>query len=427
MNPHTFDVLILGGGAAGLMAAIEAGRRGRRVAVLERAERPGQKDPHLRRRPLQLHQPALAARQFPLRQSPLRQIRAGALHARRFHPPSSSATASPITRKRSASFSATARRSTLSTCSCTNAPMQACASFSPLLSPKSAATILPERSRSSPATASSRARARRRHRRPVHPENGRNRLRLRHRPPVLNSHRALPPGARFRSRSPARSTRIRRPHRRLRRGRPSTCGKRSFREKMLFTHRGLSGPAILQISSYWNSRTRSARSTGRPASTCSRLCAPNARRDPAAAKAALRAHLPARLADRLVEAARARRAGPITPSMSSSAACIPVRSSPAAPKATTRRKSRPAASARRALGANHGVPHRSRPLLHRRSRRRHRPPRRIQLPVGLGVRRRRRPRSLAGSQPTISHDKEIQSRSNMLIFSHAGLPSPLQS
>jgi predicted Rossmann fold flavoprotein len=29
------------------------------------------------------------------------------------------------------------------------------------------------------------------------------------------------------------------------------CGKRSFRENLLFTHRGLSGPAILQISSYW--------------------------------------------------------------------------------------------------------------------------------------------------------------------------------
>ena len=28
-------------------------------------------------------------------------------------------------------------------------------------------------------------------------------------------------------------------------------GKQHFREKMLFTHRGLSGPAILQISSYW--------------------------------------------------------------------------------------------------------------------------------------------------------------------------------
>ncbi|MBS0526390.1 MAG: NAD(P)/FAD-dependent oxidoreductase [Proteobacteria bacterium] len=29
------------------------------------------------------------------------------------------------------------------------------------------------------------------------------------------------------------------------------CGKAVFREAMLFTHRGLSGPAILQISSYW--------------------------------------------------------------------------------------------------------------------------------------------------------------------------------
>ncbi len=30
-----------------------------------------------------------------------------------------------------------------------------------------------------------------------------------------------------------------------------SCGKISFREAILFTHRGLSGPAILQISSYW--------------------------------------------------------------------------------------------------------------------------------------------------------------------------------
>jgi predicted Rossmann fold flavoprotein len=41
-NRH-FDVLVLGAGAAGLMCAIEAGRRGRRVALLERAERPGKK------------------------------------------------------------------------------------------------------------------------------------------------------------------------------------------------------------------------------------------------------------------------------------------------------------------------------------------------------------------------------------------------
>jgi predicted Rossmann fold flavoprotein len=31
----------------------------------------------------------------------------------------------------------------------------------------------------------------------------------------------------------------------------ATCGKHSFREAIVVTHRGLSGPAILQISSYW--------------------------------------------------------------------------------------------------------------------------------------------------------------------------------
>ncbi len=40
---HKFDVVVLGVGAAGLMCAIEAGKRGRRVAVLERSERAGKK------------------------------------------------------------------------------------------------------------------------------------------------------------------------------------------------------------------------------------------------------------------------------------------------------------------------------------------------------------------------------------------------
>lgn len=40
---QSFDVIILGAGAAGLMCAIEAGKRDRRVAVLERAEKPGKK------------------------------------------------------------------------------------------------------------------------------------------------------------------------------------------------------------------------------------------------------------------------------------------------------------------------------------------------------------------------------------------------
>ena len=43
MPTHNFDAIILGAGAAGLMCAIEAGKRGRRVAVLEHADRPGKK------------------------------------------------------------------------------------------------------------------------------------------------------------------------------------------------------------------------------------------------------------------------------------------------------------------------------------------------------------------------------------------------
>jgi predicted Rossmann fold flavoprotein len=32
----------------------------------------------------------------------------------------------------------------------------------------------------------------------------------------------------------------------------ASCCKQTFRENILLTHKGLSGPAILQISSYWN-------------------------------------------------------------------------------------------------------------------------------------------------------------------------------
>lgn len=40
---RSYDAIVIGGGAAGLMCAIEAGKRGRRVAVLERASRLGKK------------------------------------------------------------------------------------------------------------------------------------------------------------------------------------------------------------------------------------------------------------------------------------------------------------------------------------------------------------------------------------------------
>jgi predicted Rossmann fold flavoprotein len=83
----------------------------------------------------------------------------------------------------------------------------------------------------------------------------------------------------------------------------ASCGKRSFREKMLFTHRGISGPAILQISSYWKPPEAIRIDWAPERRLLAPLRAAHARRDLAAAKAALRAHLPVRLADRLLEAA----------------------------------------------------------------------------------------------------------------------------
>ncbi len=38
-----YEVIIIGAGAAGLMCAIEAGKRGRSVVVLEKADKPGKK------------------------------------------------------------------------------------------------------------------------------------------------------------------------------------------------------------------------------------------------------------------------------------------------------------------------------------------------------------------------------------------------
>jgi len=81
----------------------------------------------------------------------------------------------------------------------------------------------------------------------------------------------------------------------------SSIGKQRFHEKMLFTHRGLSGPAILQISSYW-----------KPASSITIDLAPGqdftapirnniARRDLSSLRSALRSILPQRLADRWLE------------------------------------------------------------------------------------------------------------------------------
>ncbi|HEX4580665.1 MAG TPA: aminoacetone oxidase family FAD-binding enzyme, partial [Acidobacteriaceae bacterium] len=78
----------------------------------------------------------------------------------------------------------------------------------------------------------------------------------------------------------------------------ATHGKTRFREKLLFTHRGLSGPAILQISSYWKAGTPISIDLA-PEQDCTALLrAHPGGRDDDAFRAALRAVLPQRLAER---------------------------------------------------------------------------------------------------------------------------------
>ncbi len=74
----------------------------------------------------------------------------------------------------------------------------------------------------------------------------------------------------------------------------------SFREKMLVTHRGLSGPAILQVSSYWRPGETVEIDLAPGVETMAPLLVRNARRDTNAVVSALRAVLPGRMAERWV-------------------------------------------------------------------------------------------------------------------------------
>jgi predicted Rossmann fold flavoprotein len=303
VNRHSFDVLILGAGAAGLMAAIEAGRRGRHVAVLERAERPGKKilisgggrcnftNLHTRPDNFLSTNPHFAISAL-ARYAPADFIRLVERHGIAYHEKTQGqlfcdGSAQQIVDLLMRECDAAGVRLFLSTAISEirhdvssgaftvvagNAAFKAPAlivATGGLSIPKMGATgfgydiarqfsisVEPCRPALVPLTLS---RAEQEHFAGLAGVSA----------PVI-----------------------------------VTCGKRSFREKMLFTHRGLSGPAILQISSYWNKLEPIYIdwSPGQPVLAPLRLAM--ARRDLAALKAALRAQLPARLADCLVEVVR---------------------------------------------------------------------------------------------------------------------------
>jgi len=81
----------------------------------------------------------------------------------------------------------------------------------------------------------------------------------------------------------------------------ATIGKESFREKLLITHHGFSGPAILQISSYWHPEEKVTLDMAPDQQVFAHLLTSGARRDAVAAGTALREVLPIRLAERWLE------------------------------------------------------------------------------------------------------------------------------
>jgi len=76
--------------------------------------------------------------------------------------------------------------------------------------------------------------------------------------------------------------------------------KAAFRENMLFTHHGISGPAILQISSYWNGREPIHLDLAPDCNLVAELRA-RGHRDQSSWKLLLREVLPRRFADRWLE------------------------------------------------------------------------------------------------------------------------------
>ena len=302
MTRHNFDVLILGAGAAGLMAAIEAGRRGRRVAVLERAERPGKKIlisgggrcnfTNLHTRPdnflsANLHFAKSALARF----TPADFIRLVERHGIAYHEKTlgqlfcdgsahqivdllmrectdagvrvlPSTAVSEVRRDDSSgAFTVVADKVVFTAPALIVAtgglsiPKMGATGFGYDIARQFSIPIEPCRPALVPLTLS-------------------------------GAEHAL-----F-----ADLTGVSAPV-------AVTCGKQSFREKLLFTHRGLSGPAILQISSYWNKPDAIQIDWSPGRHLLAPLRAENVRRDLAAAKAALRAQLPVRLADRFLEAA----------------------------------------------------------------------------------------------------------------------------
>lgn len=294
--PRKFDAMILGAGAAGLFCAIEAGKRGRRVAVLERADRLGKKilisgggrcnftnlhctpdnflssDPHFAKSALARFTPADFIALVEQHRIPYHEKTLGQLFCDR--------SASDITdllesESRAASVQIFlnciirgVQRSTEFIVCCESGDFSA-----PVLVVATGGLSIPKMGATSLGYDLAR-------------QFGIN---------IIPTRPALVPllfhsGDRHRySELAGVSAEV-----------IASSDHHSFREKMLFTHRGLSGPAILQISSYWKEGRPISLDLAPERDVCASIRAANTR-NLAVARKVFQEFLPARLASRWLE------------------------------------------------------------------------------------------------------------------------------
>ena len=175
-----------------------------------------------------------------------------------------------------------------------------------------------------------------------------------------------------------------------------SCAGQSFREAILFTHRGVSGPAILQISSYWR-QGNAIRLDLVPDLAPEFLLERKHARPRAEPKTVLAEILPARLAQALAQQTAWAPAGPLAniPDLHAGGLCARSASlGGAADRLGGMAQGGGDARGHRHPGPvlqNHGGARGPGPLRHRRSARRHRLARRLQLSMGLVERLVRRP------------------------------------
>jgi len=246
--PHQYDVLIIGAGAAGLLCAIEAAKRGRRVAVLEHADRIGKKilisgggrcnftnihcqpqnflsaNPHFAKSALARYTPAdfialVEKHRIPYHEKTLGQLFCDRSATDITNMLEAECRAAHVRIILNAKVTAVSRDTQFTVC-CDSAEYR-----TPALIVATGGLSIPKMG----ATCFGYDLARQFGLKIITPRPGLV-------PLVLN-----PADRKRYSDLAGVSTEI-----------IAQAGGDSFREKMLFTHRGLSGPAILQISSYWH-------------------------------------------------------------------------------------------------------------------------------------------------------------------------------